>query len=98
MQVEYASRKAEKTFNKYLNGTEFSSKIERRILELEAAQDLSQIDAIKSLQLHKLSGKRKGQMSIACKGSWKIVFIAKVDFTQYSEVTEIELLDFVDYH
>lgn len=98
MKVVYATKRVEKKFTKYLQGTEFSDKIKQRIVELKAAPNLTVIDKMKFLELHKLRGEKKGLMSIKVKKNWKIIFRARDSFDNYAEVKTLELIDFEDYH
>jgi proteic killer suppression protein len=52
---------------------ELASRLGRRLDVLEAAQELSDIDA-HGFNLHKLKGEREGQWAIWVSGNWRITF------------------------
>lgn len=61
----------------------------RRLDFLDDAASLGDLQAARSLRLHKLSGDRKGQWAIRVNGPWRIVFewregnAYKVEITDY---------------
>ena len=52
---------------------ELASRIGRRLDVLEAAQELSDIDA-HGFNLHRLKGDRQGEWAISVSGNWRITF------------------------
>ena len=52
---------------------DFAARIGRRLDVLEAAQELSDIDA-HGFNLHRLKGKRQDEWAISVSGNWRITF------------------------
>lgn len=61
-----------------------------RLAALNAAARLDQISPLKSIGLHRLKGKRKGQWAITIKGPWRLCFRFKD-----GHAFDVEI---VDYH
>ena len=61
-----------------------------RLAVLNAITRLDQISPLKSIRLHRLKGKRKGQWSIAVNGPWRVCFRFKD-----GHAFDVEI---VDYH
>jgi proteic killer suppression protein len=64
-----------------------------RIGQLIDAPDLKTISQIKSLNLEKLKGERKGQLSIRVDNQFRICFFEVAE----NEIT-VEILELIDYH
>lgn len=65
------------------------SKLQRILSALDVAQSPADL-AIPSFRTHPLKGDQAGRFSIAVNGNWRVTF-AFID-------TDVELLDYEDYH
>jgi len=68
-----AARQFAETGKSRFSGLDIA-RAQRRISDLNAISSLDQISPLKSLNLHKLSGDRKGQWAITINGPWRLVF------------------------
>jgi len=79
--------------SKYKFAKHIVEKYKMRIGQLIDAPDLKTISRIKSLNLEKLKGDRKGQMSIRVDDQFRICFY-ELDENEIA----IEILELTDYH
>lgn len=61
-----------------------------RMDDLQAATSINDLSPLKSVNLHRLKGSRKGQYAINVNGPWRVVFTATDD--------GFEGVEIVDYH
>jgi toxin HigB-1 len=61
-----------------------------RLASLDAAASLTEFSPLRSVNLHKLTGGRKGKWAINVNGPWRICFVLKD-----GDAWEVEI---VDYH
>jgi proteic killer suppression protein len=111
MEIYFKSKKDEKIFNsaeKMNNkwGSKIANKIRQRLAELYAAEHLSQINWLPPTRLHLLTENRKNLYAVDLYGPWRLVFrpandplpIKKDGGIDKSRVTEITILEVVNYH
>ena len=80
--------------------------IARRLLDLQAAACLADLNAFPQLRPHELSGKRLGQLAINLRQPYRLIFRPDHDplprkedgGLDWKQVTAITLLEVVDYH
>ncbi|MCY3657848.1 MAG: type II toxin-antitoxin system RelE/ParE family toxin [Caldilineaceae bacterium] len=93
------TRKLEATY-----GARMAKLIQRRLLVLEAADNLSQIPPRGPLRLHQLFGDRAGQFSVDLVHPYRLVFVPNhepvptthdggIDRTRVTDITVIGILD-----
>lgn len=68
-----------------------AAKIEAILSFLESAPDIEAVMKLQVWKAHQLTGDRKGTWSLAVTRNWRITF-------EVNEASEIENLDFEDYH
>lgn len=66
-----------------------SPKLSRILLALDTAQSPAELD-LPGYKLHALKGDRKGFWSIWVNGNWRVIF--------RFDGTDVELVDYLDYH
>lgn len=106
MKISYKSNKlknqcenpalAQKVF-----GKEISTKLTRRIMELEAAENLDDIQRIPATRLHRLKGKRRNQFAVDLVGPYRLVFSpmdCDVDLSNLRNIKIVLIEEVVDYH
>ncbi|MFT8401469.1 MAG: type II toxin-antitoxin system RelE/ParE family toxin [Lentilactobacillus diolivorans] len=83
-------------------GRNRAHKIQARITEFKAANDLSEISYLPPARLHELSGNRKGYFAVDISGNWRIVFKALDRNSHFTTVKEdavaVYIKEVVDYH
>jgi len=83
-----------------------AKKLNQRIQECKAADNLGVLAKIPGARLHQLSGNRKNQLSVTVSGNVRIVFEPwhdpipqKLDGgLHYEAVAEIRIIEITDYH
>ena len=60
----------------------------RRMDELAAAGTLGDLSPLKSVNLHKLKGRRKNQWAVNVSGPWRICFTSSADGWENVEITD----------
>lgn len=111
MQIFFRNKKLQKTCNsdkemRKTFGPARAEKLGRRLTELKAADHLDQISRLPPTRCHELSGNRKGQFSVDLGHPYRLIFIpanepvpVKADGgLDLEKITEIEILEVVDYH
>ncbi len=87
-------------------GPKMARNLQRRMMELKAAESLADISHLPPARCHELKGNRKGQLSVDLEQPHRLLFIPAnnpvpigedggLDRTQ---VTEIEIIEIVDTH
>jgi proteic killer suppression protein len=87
-------------------GPKMARNLQRRMMELKAAESLADISHLPPARCHELKGNRKGQLSVDLEHPFRLLFIPAnnpvpigedggLDRTQ---VTEIEIIEIVDTH
>ncbi len=61
---------------------------EELLVSLDAATSLRDLSPLKSVGLHKLSGKRKGQWAMTVNGPWRVCFKFRDGNTYDVEITD----------
>ena len=87
-------------------GASRARKLQQRLMELRAADNLSQISHLPPPRCHELSGNRQGQFSVDLDHPYRLLFIPTNDPVPRTEdggldlqqVTEIEILEIADTH
>lgn len=111
MKIYYHTKKLEKVctqereMHKKL-GDEMARKLKQRLMELRAAETLSDISHLPPPRLHELSGNRAGQFSVDLVHPQRLLFIPANEPVPLKEdggidreqVTEVEILEIVDTH
>jgi len=111
MQIDYKSRKLEKAFLKKAQavkewGGQNAQKLLQRHTELQAANNLEIFSTLPGTGFHSLKGDRKDQFACYGKYPFRLVFEAEHDpvprktdgGVDLSLVTQIRILEVVDYH
>ena len=60
----------------------------RRMDELTAAETLKDLSPLKSVNLHKLKGRRKHQWAVNVNGPWRVCFTPAADGWEDVEITD----------
>ena len=87
-------------------GPKMARKLQQRMMELQAAETLSDISRLPPARCHELKGDRKGQLSVGLEHPYRLIFIpvnnpipekesGGLDWTQ---VTKIKIIEIVDTH
>jgi len=87
-------------------GDIMARKLGQRMMELWAAENLSDMALLPGARIHELSGDRKGQLSVDLKHPYRLLFLpANIPLPlkedgglDWSAVTEIEIIEIVDTH
>ncbi|MBI5558922.1 MAG: killer suppression protein [Deltaproteobacteria bacterium] len=87
-------------------GAKCGLKLQQRMMELKAAQDLADISRLPPARCHELTGNRTGQLSVDLVHPYRLLFV--VTNNPYPErsnggldwngVTEIEIIEIADTH
>jgi len=78
MEVEFANRRLQERFERYLEaarawGEPVARKYVQRVREVQAASSVAELQALRSLRLHPLKGGRTGEWSIDLHGRWRMI-------------------------
>lgn len=111
MEVFFHTTKLEKSCNSEREmlknyGAPRTKKLKTRLMELRAAENLAQISRVPPPRCHELTADRKGQLSVELDQPYRLIFIPANDPVPRKEdgglnweaVTQIEILEIVDYH
>lgn len=111
MIIHFRNNKLEKTFSseKELTrsyGAEQARVIARRVSELKAARCLADLRTLPQLRAHELAGDRNGQISITIRHPYRLILLPaneplpRLDDggLNWSAVTEVTVIEIVDYH
>lgn len=111
MQVFFRSKKLQKQCNSAKEmqkafGAARTRKLQQRLMELGAADNLSQIARVPPPRCHELTGDRKGQITVDLDHPYRLIFLVANDPLPAREdggldwnlVTEIEILEIADPH
>lgn len=110
MEIEYKNRKLEKNLNdpvamKKEYGT-MAKKVNQRMKELKASDNLSVLSTIPAAKFHDLKGNRKGEFSVSISGNFRIIFIPYHDplpknddgSLDLKSISRIKIIETGDYH
>ena len=83
-----------------------AKRVSQRMESLQAADHLAVILSLPALECHPLHKERTGQWAISISGNWRIIFEITQDpipqmedkSIDFSKVTQIRILEIVDYH
>lgn len=111
MQVFFRSKKLQKICSSAKEiqkafGAARARKLQQRLLELSAAENLSQISRLPPARCHEMTGDRQGQLSVDLDHPYRLFFIPANDPVPRKEdggldwpaVTEIEIIEIEDPH
>jgi proteic killer suppression protein len=111
MQVFFRSKKLQKICSSAKEiqkafGTARARKLQQRLLELSAAENLSQISRLPPSRCHEMTSDRQGQLSVDLDHPYRLFFIPANDPVPFrddggldwSAVTEIEIIGIEDPH
>jgi proteic killer suppression protein len=87
-------------------GPEIAAVLGRRLEELGAADSLEDMGRLPAARCHELSGRRKGQLAVDLRHPFRLIFEpAQLPVPRrpdggldWSRVTEVVVLEIVDYH
>ncbi|KAF0153574.1 MAG: proteic killer suppression protein [Ignavibacteria bacterium] len=110
MQISYKTRKLEKSLTdpKEISKTYgvMAKKVNQRMKDLLAAATLSVMQTLPAANCHELKGERTGELAVDISGNWRIIFEPAHDLIpvkadgglDWNSVTQIRILEVVDYH
>jgi len=111
MQITFRTKKLQKHCSEEKEaikafGSNRARKLMRRLLELNAANDLSQIPKTPPPRCHELTGNLKGQLSVDLEHPWRLLFVPAHDpipqtedgGLDWAQVTAVEIIDIADTH
>lgn len=111
MLVHFRNNKLEKTFSTEKElvrtyGAEQGRLLMRRMSELRAARCLADLRLLPQLRVHELTGDRRGEISITVRHPYRLIVISahippptRPDGgLDWSAVTEVTVIEIVDYH
>jgi len=87
-------------------GGKTAMKLQQRMMELKAAETLTDISRLPPPRCHELKGNRKGQLSVDLEHPYRLLFVPannpipkKEDGgLDWDQITEIEIIGIVDTH
>lgn len=87
-------------------GAKTAMKLQQRMMELKAAETLTDISRLPPARCHELKGNRKGQLSVDLEHPYRLLFVPadnpipkKEDGgLDWDQITEIEIIGIVDTH
>jgi len=111
MRIFFKTRKLQKICSQSMEsqkqlGAKCGRKLQQRMMELKAAQNLSDISRLPPPRCHELTGDRAGQFSVDLEHPYRLLFIVANDPYPEREsggvdldgVTEIEIIEIADTH
>ena len=111
MKVYYPNNKLFKACSNTIEGNKrwgkaIADKVRLRITEFEAALSLEDISKLPPARCHELSNNRAGQLSVVLHGNMRLIFMPYHNPVpkqpsgglDWSKVTEILVLEVIDYH
>ncbi|EHI74624.1 plasmid maintenance system killer protein [Streptococcus criceti] len=83
-------------------GKERALKIQQRLGEFSAAENLTQISYLPPARLHRLKGDRQYQFAVDIGANWRIIFEGYDEYDELSveksEIVTLSILGIEDYH
>jgi plasmid maintenance system killer protein len=87
-------------------GAKMARRLQQRMMELRAAESLTDMLHLPPARCHELKGDRKGQLSLDLEHPYRLLFVpANIPMPRkedggldWAGVTEIEIIDIVDTH
>lgn len=110
MQITFRTKKLQKSCNSETEmlkafGAPRTRKLKQRLMELSAADNLSQISRVPPPRCHELIANRQGQLSVDLDHPYRLIFIPANDpipkkngGLDWEAVTEIEIIEIADTH
>ena len=111
MRIFFKTRKLQKICSKSSKarkhlGAKCGQRLQQRMIELNAAQNLVDISRLPSARCHELSGNRAGQLSVDLEHPYRLLFIVgnnprperESGGLDWEGVTEIEIIAIADTH
>ena len=111
MDIYFKTKKLQKICSKQAEtikkfGAKCGKKLQQRMMELAAAENLTDISRLPPARCHELTGNRKGQLSVDLEHPYRLLFIPahnpipvlKDGGLDWSSVSEIEIIDIDDTH
>ncbi|TDB39280.1 MAG: killer suppression protein [Deltaproteobacteria bacterium] len=111
MRIFFRTRKLQKTCSENSEsrkqlGAKCGRKLQQRMMELKAAQTLTDISRLPPARCHALTGDRAGQFSVDLEHPYRLLFIVadnpypeqKCGGVDWDGVTEIEIIEIADTH
>jgi len=111
MRIYFKTRKLQKTCSQADEsrkrlGAKGGRKLQQRMMELKAAENLTDISRLPPARCHELTGNRAGQLSVDLEHPYRLLFIVKNDpypeqksgGLDWKSVTEIEVIAIADTH
>ena len=111
MHISFKTRKLQKICSegaegKKRLGPKCGLKLQQRMMELKAAQTLTDISRLPPARCHELTGNRAGQLSVDLEQPYRLIFIIVNEpyperengGLDWEGVTEIEISEIVDTH
>lgn len=104
MDISFKNKKTEKIYNDFKtlskkHGDKQARKIIQRINEIIAAESLNDIKMLRSPRLHSLSGKLKGSWAVDIIHPYRLILKPlNGDTTDLNTVTQIKIIEIIDYH
>ena len=87
-------------------GAKMAMKLQQRMMELKAAETLTDISRLPPARCHELKGNRKGQLSVDLENPYRLLFVP-ADYPipkkeggglDWDRITEIEIIEIIDTH
>ncbi|MFH2123424.1 MAG: killer suppression protein [Pseudomonadota bacterium] len=111
MRIFFKTRKLQKICSgadesrKHL-GVKGGAKLQQRMMELKAAQNLGDISRLPPARCHELTGNRSGQLSVDLDHPYRLLFVVanipspirEDSGLDWDGVTEIEIIEIADTH
>lgn len=111
MRIYFKTKKLQKTCSESKEaikrlGVRGGTKLQQRLMELNAARTLTDISHLPPPRCHELVGNRAKQLSVDLEHPYRLIFIVADEpypekengELDWSQVTEIEIIDIVDTH
>jgi proteic killer suppression protein len=111
MEITFRNKKLQKTCSSQKEavlayGTARAKRLMQRLLELQAASNLSQIPRTPPPRCHELTGDLKGKLSVDLEHPWRLLFVPAHDPAprkpdgglDWSQVTAVEIVGVADTH
>ena len=111
MNIYFKTKKLQKLCSKVAEATKNlglkrGKKLMQRMMELAAAESLTDISRVPPARCHELTGNLKGQLSVDLEHPYRLLFIPANNPTperkegglDWTKVTQIEIIDITDTH
>jgi plasmid maintenance system killer protein len=87
-------------------GAKKAMKLQQRMMELKAAETLTDISRLPPARCHELKGNRKGQLSVDLEHPYRLLFVPadnpipkkESGGLDWDRITEIKIIDIIDTH